>query len=984
MNIEAYNLDTLRKLVRKLEKENQSLKEKLDEANIPYNSEDVFNEFSEENTEYDLDQGGRIIERYITEDMAKWYFSMFWGRNDVYAKRGSKGGYFPQCNNRWNNALCPKQRKLKMTCDECEYRDWTKLTLDKIIAHLVGYKEDGSDVLGIYPLFPDGTCRFLVFDFDNHEKGAQETDFANTDNEWKEEVSALRRMCELNGINPLVERSRSGRGAHVWIFFKKPIPASLARNFGYMLLDKGSASVNMKSFHYYDRMYPSQDVTSGIGNLIALPLQGQALKRGNSAFVDESWNAYPEQWDTLLNHTRKLEQKEIEQCIEKWKTENRPLEKGNEEKVFENRPKPWKRREKLSANDITGKLHLVFNDGIYIDTLNLTPKIQNQIRSRAAFDNPVFYKNRRLGYSNYYNFSTVYMGKDVDGYIRIPRGLSEKLISECMDAEIAYDVEDIREKGRPLRVSFKGDLRVQQDLAAQRLLAYDNGILSAATAFGKTVVCSYLIAERKVSTLILLQSKDLLEQWVDELNHFLDIDEELPTYRTKTGRIKKRSSVIGVLHGGKNTLTGIVDVAMVGSIYGKGEFNELLNTYGMVIMDECHHAAANTAVEVLQKVNARYVYGVSATIKRDDNLEKIIYMLLGPVRHSFTAKERAIEQGIEHLVYPRYTRIVDTLESGKDVTAAFNVISKSKLRNEQIKSDIQECVVMGRTPVVLTRQKEQAKMLYDELQGIAEYVFLLYGGNTDKANKEIREEIKRVAPDKSMILIATGQKIGEGFDCPRLDTLMFAAPVSFPGRLEQYVGRLNRDYPDKKDVIVYDYVDSHMYYFNKMYAKRLRTYKKMGFKVLSNMTENKQSVHAIYSSDNYVDVFEQDLAKANHNIIISSPTITADKMERFLYILKPRQEAGVKVSVMLTDPEYKCYGNVDFYLNLIAQMRAVGIQVTRTKEDKECFAVIDNELVWHGGMSLLGKVDAWDNLIRIKSESVAQELMGMIQEELRQ
>ena len=291
---------------------------------------------------------------------------------------------------------------------------------------------------------------------------------------------------------------------------------------------------------------------------------------------------------------------------------------------------------------------------------------------------------------------------------------------------------------------------------------------------------------------------------------------------------------------------------------------------------------------------------------------------------------------------------------------------------------------MGRTPVVLTRQKEQAKMLYDELQGIAEYVFLLYGDNTDKVNKEIREEIKRVAPDKSMILIATGQKIGEGFDCPRLDTLILAAPVSFPGRLEQYVGRLNRDYPDKKDVIVYDYVDSHMYYFNKMYTKRLRTYKKMGFKVLSNMTEDKQSVHAIYSSDNYVDVFEQDLAEANHNIIISSPTITADKMERFLYILKPRQEAGVKVSVMLTDPEYKCYGSVDFYLDLIAQMRTVGIQVIQTKEDKECFAVIDNELVWHGGMNLLGKVDAWDNLIRIKSESVAQELMGMIQEELRQ
>lgn len=472
-----------------------------------------------------------------------------------------------------------------------------------------------------------------------------------------------------------------------------------------------------------------------------------------------------------------------------------------------------------------------------------------------------------------------------------------------------------------------------------------------------------------------------MEQWVEELKRFLVIDEELPTYKTKTGRVKKRSSIIGVLHGGKNSLTGLVDVAMVGSVYSKGKFNELLNTYGMVIMDECHHAASSTAVEVLKKVNARYVYGVSATIKRDDNLEKIIYMLLGPVRHKFTAKERAMEQGISHLVYPRYTRIVDTLESKKDVNTAFDIISKSILRNEQIEADVQECISSGRTPVILTRHKEQAKRLYENLQEEADYVFLLYGNNTDKVNKEIREKIKLVPRDRSMLLIATGQKIGEGFDCPRLDTLMLAAPVSFPGRLEQYVGRLNRDYPEKKEVIVYDYIDSHMYYFNKMYVKRLRTYKKIGFDIIGGNSKDKQTVNAIYSADNYTDIFEQDLAETNNSITISSPTITADKIERFIQILKSRQEAGVKVSVILTNPENRCYGNVDFYLNLIEKMQETGIQIIMTEEDKECFAIIDRELVWHGGMNLLGKVDAWDNLIRIKSESVAQELMGMIQED---
>lgn len=325
------------------------------------------------------------------------YFSMFWGRTDVYAKRGKNGGYYPQCNHRWNDRICPKQRGEELNCEACRYTEWTKLEPKKVVEHLVGYKEDGSDVLGIYPLFPDGTCRFIVFDFDNHEKGAEKTDFANTDDEWHEEVDALRRICEENGITPLVERSRSGRGAHVWIFFKKSISASLARNFGFLLLDKGSASINLKSFHYYDRMYPSQDVASSLGNLIALPLQGQALKNGNSAFVDCNWNAYPDQWDILLNHIEKLSIDDIEKYMAKWQAEL-VGEKGMlASATFQTRPKPWKKKDGFNRSDVIGKMHIVLGDGVYIDTLNLMPRLQNQIRSMAAFDNPVFYKIKEWG-----------------------------------------------------------------------------------------------------------------------------------------------------------------------------------------------------------------------------------------------------------------------------------------------------------------------------------------------------------------------------------------------------------------------------------------------------------------------------------------------------------------------------------------------------------------------------------------------------------
>ena len=978
MNIEEYDKDSLRKIVRRLERENKSLKEKLDKANIPYDSINPFEENPEKAEDYDPDQGARIINpSFITEKMAVRFFSMFWGREDVYAKRGKKGGYFPQCDNRWNASLCPKQQGKKIFCNECEHKKWTTVSARKIIAHLIGNKEDGSDVIGVYPLLPDGKCRFIVFDFDNHEKGAEATDFANIDDEWHKEVDALRKICIINGIKPLVERSRSGRGAHVWIFFKKAIPAGVARNFGFLLLDKGSASINLKSFHYYDRMYPSQDVANGIGNLIALPLQGQALKNGNSAFIDENWNAYPNQWDILFNNTEKLSIKEIEQYMGKWREELAE----NKEKVYDadryTRPKPWRKKCEFFKEDVVGKIHIVLSNGIYIDTLNLMPRIQNQIRSLAAFDNPEFYKNKRLGYSNYYNFSAVYLGKDIDGYIQIPRGLREKIIEECEKAGIPIDVSDEREIGHPIRVDFKGDLRTQQELAAEKLLSHSDGVLSAATAFGKTVVCSYLIAERKVNTLILLQSKDLLNQWIDELNKFLEIREEPPEYITKTGRKKKRQDVIGVLHGNKNTLTGIIDVAMVGSMYKKGEFNDLVNSYGMVIMDECHHAASKTSIELLQKINAKYVYGVSATPKRGDDLDKIIYMLLGPLRHKFTSLERAQEQGIGHYFIPRYTRVVDNIESKNDINKAYNLISDSKVRNEMIIEDVRSCVNKKQTPVILTRFKDHAKYLYDGLKNMADHVFLLYGDNSDKKNADIRAELKKIPQDETLILIATGQKIGEGFDFPRLDVLMLAAPVSFEGRLEQYVGRLNRDYEGKEAVYVYDYIDSHIRFFDRMYAKRLRTYKKIGFSIWTEDKQPKQTINAIYDSGNYTEKFERDLVEAEKTIVISSPNISQDKIERFLYLIKERQEEGVKVTVITTDPEEIIYGNSDICYELIREMEQIGINVITKTEVEERFAVIDNELVWHGGMNLLGKVDVWDNLMRIKSQEVAAELLEM-------
>lgn len=426
-----------------------------------------------------------------------------------------------------------------------------------------------------------------MFDFDNHDKGAEEQDYANTDDSWIGEVNALREIGKQNGIPMLVERSRSGRGAHVWMFFDSPVQAALARRFGFALLEKGAESVNMTSFRFYDRMLPAQDYLEDgeLGNLVALPLQGQSLKNGNSAFVDENWNAYPNQWAAFQSIT-KLSAGKIEDLLRQWNVQTDELTANNDATDNVSNDKPWERSKRFHKEDVHGKLKLTLSNMIYVEIDNLQPRIQNQIRRMAAFLNPVFFRNNAIGLSNYANSRYIYLGEDDSGYICIPRGLLEQLIARCKEAGISYTISDKRCVGTAIKAEFAGELRESQDKAVDAILQYDNGILSAATAFGKTVVCSNLIEQRKVNTLILLESSSLIEQWEKALTTFLAIDAELPKYKTKTGRTKKRKSLVGVIQGAKDTSTGIVNISMVGSLFKKGEPHPRLKEYGMVLVDE--------------------------------------------------------------------------------------------------------------------------------------------------------------------------------------------------------------------------------------------------------------------------------------------------------------------------------------------------------------------------------------------------------------
>lgn len=991
--------------ISELESEISYLHGLLDEAGIAYKHSTLkqtsWNDDDFRQDAMESDQGARIIQEQLKPQHAIYFYSVFKGRRDVYSKRGGKPspktgktGYFTQCWNFWKDGICPKKNGVKINCGECANQRYKELTGRVILDHLLGEKSDASDVIGLYAMLPDETCNFLIFDFDNHDAGNSGDDGANLDDEWIREVNAMRDICKANDIPVVVERSRSGKGAHIWMFFEEPVPAFVARQFGSALLTKGAESVNLKTFKYYDRMLPAQDHIPinvktgkvGLGNLVALPLQGQALKYGNSAFIDEEWNAYPNQWQ-ILKDIVKIQRSFIDDKIKEWGEggilgvllagfNDGDMTSDEKKEHKKDTIKPWEKKQlTFNPEDVDGEIQITLADKVYIDVENVKPRMQNTLRRMAAFSNPEFYKNMKMGFSTQGTPRIVFCGYDEPGYLCLPRALDEVVVNKLEEADIKYSVDDKRQTGRKIEIQFSGELYDEQKSAVDVMLQHENGILGATTAFGKTVVGAYMVAARKVNTLILVHNTEILKNWVEDLEKFLDVDEEPPEYQTKTGRVKKRKSVIGKLYAGYNSMTGIIDVAMFSSLGKKDEINPIVEEYGMVIMDECHHGAAQTVEDVIGSVKAKYVYGLTATPKRDDGMEKKVYMQFGPIRFRYTAKERAEKQGIDHFIYPRFTRLVSTEDL--KINDAYRAVVASDMRNEQIVADIKECLQNGRTPLVLSKYKEHAEILYNMLQGKADNVFLLQGGGSRKAKDALREDIRAVPAEESVVLVAIDKYIGEGFNYPRLDTMILTMPIAWEGNVEQYAGRLHRDYDTKQKVIIYDYVDTHIRVLEKMYHKRLRAYKKIGYEICMNLTEMKQQANAIFDADSYGQIYERDLLEANEEVIISSPGINKAKVNSFIRLIKKQQENGVKFTVVTLNPEGYPQERIEATKQLVDTLENCGVNVKLLDHMHEHFASIDSETVWYGSMNLLSNAKTDDNLMRVESKDIAHELMEL-------
>ena len=869
----------------------------------------------------------------------KLFKSLFIGREDVYAKRffntkTGKSGYVPACANEWVTGVCDKK---KYKCNSCPNKSFIAVTDRVIYNHLKGDDEFCRDVIGTYVMLPDETTKFLAIDFD--------------DESWQKDISAVRTVCRQFVIPIAVERSRSGNGAHAWMFFEEPVSAAIARKFGSAILTKAMEERHEIKLSSYDRLFPNQDTMpkGGFGNLIALPLQGRARKEHNSEFVDEDFISYPDQWE-YLDQIKRINAEDIDSFLSKLHVNNELGELVTEQE------KPWEknRENPLTVFDFPPVVNVVEANLLYIEKKGLSQKALNKIKRLAAFKNPDFYKSQAMRLPVYNKPRVIDTSEETGQYLCIPRGCKDSL-TELIASSIHY--EDKRNSGNHINLHFNGKLREEQQLAADEMLKYENGILSATTAFGKTVVASYLIAERKVNTLILVHSSALLQQWQKSLSEFLGFEDELPEQPKKRGRQKKLSH-IGQLGATKNTLNKIVDIAIMQSVISGDEVKEFVKDYGMVIVDECHHVSAVTFEKILREVNAKYIYGLTATPKRQDGHQPIITMQCGPIRYQVDALAQSVKRDFSHFVIPEFTDF-HVAEGSLKYQDICTKLCADEARNRKIVDDVSAAYQSGRNCIVLTERKDHADILYATIAENRNNVFLLSGKDKVKEKREKLDAIKDVPQGENMIIIATGKYVGEGFDEPRLDTLFLAMPISWKGTLAQYVGRLHRNYEGKSEVIVHDYADIFVPMLDRMYHKRIRGYTELGY-VLNGSSQTETSL--VYDSSNFFNKYSDDINSAVKEVIISAPTVKPGYLKRIV----PLISENVKLIIIAPELDER---EMPEHVEYIIQEKA-----------HQTFTVIDNQIVWYGNINPLSYNRAESSVLRLINASLAgkltKDLMG--------
>jgi superfamily II DNA or RNA helicase/very-short-patch-repair endonuclease len=741
--------------------------------------------------------------------------SLFRGRDDIYPRRfesrkTGKSGYAPACGNEWVRGICEKPR---IKCAECPNRRFLPVTDEVIRWHLSGHDADGQPfVAGVYPLLRDETCFFLAVDFDKAG--------------WQEDATAFFDTCRRLNLPTALERSRSGRGAHVWFFFEDAIPAALARRLGSHVITETMEARPDIGLDSYDRLFPNQDTMpqGGFGSLIALPLQKGPRKQNNSVFLDDDFVPWSDQW-AFLASMRKIGRAQVERIVEDAERRGRilgvrlpPQDDGDVEPW--NAPPSRHRREAPIVGELPPTLALVLGNQIYIAKEGLHPGLRNRLLRLAAFQNPEFYKAQAMRLSTYDKPRVVACAEEHPHHIGLPRGCLDDIHQTLTDLGVRTALRDERHNGSRLDVTFRGELRREQKVAADAMLRHETGILAATTAFGKTVVAAWLIAQRGVNTLVLVHRRQLLDQWVERLSTFLDMP----------------AKSIGRIGGGRSRPTGMLDVAIIQSLVRKGIVDDCVAEYGQVIVDECHHLSAHSFEQVTRQAKARFVMGLSATVARKDGHHPIVFMQCGPVRHRVDARVQAASRPFEHFVLVQPTAFLPNRSPDSDKRAEFQALYQEliddELRTRRICDDVSASVRDGRSPLVLTERNDHLDLLERGLANGVRHVIVLRAGMGKKQRQAVTDHLAAISRDEARVILATGKHVGEGFDDPRLDTLFLTLPVSWRGTIAQYAGRLHRLYDGKREVRIYDYADLNVPMLARMFDRRCRGYEAVGYTIL--------------------------------------------------------------------------------------------------------------------------------------------------------
>jgi len=744
--------------------------------------------------------------------------SLFRGRDDVYPKlwmnhKTGRTGYAPACSNEWVRGVCEKP---SVKCGDCPNQAFIPVTGQVLLDHL-----QGRHVVGVYPLLQDETCWFLAADFD---KSA-----------WREDVQAFVETCQEHRVPACVERSRSGNGAHVWIFFTHPVATNFARKMGCYLITETMARRHELSMKSYDRLFPNQDTMprGGFGNLIALPLQHEPRKHGNTVFLNDKLESHPDQWAYLSSVARMTPTAVEEIAREATRTGQvigvRLAEPGDRE---DEDSTPWTRspsgrsRAIKIAGPIPKAIRGVLSQRLFVEKSGLPSPLLNQMKRLAAFQNPEFYKKQSMRLSTALTPRVINCAEDLPLHVVLPRGCLSELRDLLDDLESELGLDDQRTPGAPLELSFRGQLTAVQQKAAKALLEHDIGVFVAPPGIGKTALGTYLVAERGCSTLILVHRRPLLDQWITQLSMFLGIEPK----------------EIGRIGGGKRKPSGLLDVAMIQSVARNGEVEDLVADYGHVIVDECHHVPAVSFERVLAEVKARYVTGLTATPHRRDGHHPISNMQLGPVRFCVNPKSQAARRPFEHRLIIRETAFnASSLPADAPIQDLYRALAGDTNRNDLVIDDVISALEEGRSPVLLTERRDHLEFLADKLRAFARHMIVLQGGMSAKERKEAEAQLADIPDHEERLLLATGRYIGEGFDDARLDTLFLAMPVSWKGTLVQYTGRLHRLHPDKTEVRIFDYVDRGVPMLERMFEKRLRGYRSIGYTLDGGSIDGEES-----------------------------------------------------------------------------------------------------------------------------------------------